>query len=127
MFRTLKTAIAAIVLTMSAHAATALEMSHLGDGAVIQIIRIESALTRDGVLEVATERAHQFREIPGLVQKFYFETGEPNRYGGLYVWESRAHMVAFLQSDLARTMGQAYELTSAPSVDLLNVLFRLRE
>ena len=99
----------------------------LGDGAVIQVIRIESTLTRDGVMEVATDRAHQFRETPGLVQKFYFETGEPNHYGGLYVWESREAMMAFLQSDLAKTMGQAYELTGPPTVELLNVVFQLRE
>lgn len=127
MFRKTKLALAALTLAVTAHTAAALDMSHLGDGAVIQVIRIESTLTRDGVMEVATDRAHQFREIPGLVQKFYFETGEPNHYGGLYVWESREAMMAFLQSDLAKTMGQAYELTGPPTVELLNVVFQLRE
>ena len=127
MFRKTKLALAALTLAVTAHTAAALDMSHLGDRAVIQVIRIESTLTRDGVMEVATDRAHQFREIPGLVQKFYFETGEPNHYGGLYVWESREAMMAFLQSDLAKTMGQAYELTGPPTVELLNVVFQLRE
>lgn len=125
MIRTLTAIFTAMCLTIAAAPLVADEAP--SGGQVLQMIRIESTLTRDGVIDIAETRAHQFREVPGLVQKFYFETGEPNHYGGLYVWESRASMAAFMASDLAKTMGAAYELAGPPSVEFLDLLFRLHE
>lgn len=96
------------------------------DGGVIQIIRVESALSRDEVVKVAAATSAEFETIPGLKQKYYVELGEPNHYGAVYIWESRDAMMAFLETDLARTMGDAYQLTSTPTVEILSTVFQLR-
>ncbi|MCB1501282.1 MAG: hypothetical protein KDK07_16110 [Bauldia sp.] len=97
------------------------------DHGVIQILRVESALSRDDVIKVAAATAADFETIPGLKQKYYVELGEPNHYGAVYVWESRDAMMAFLETDFARTMGDAYQLTSTPTVEVLSTVFELRD
>lgn len=59
---------------------------------IIQIIKFESALSEDKVMAVAEERVPQFRAIPGLLQKYYVKPGQPNHYGGIYVWDSTASL-----------------------------------
>ena len=94
---------------------------------IIQLVRFESELAEDEVLAVARERADRFRAMPGLLQKYYVRLGQPNRYGGVYIWESRDAMNAYRESDLAASIPEAYKVVGKPNVEILETLFRLRE
>lgn len=94
---------------------------------LIQIVRIESALSEEGMLKVAHERSDQFRALPGLIQKYYVKLEKPNHYGGVYIWESEEAMEAYRQSDLAATIAAAYKAMSPPTFETVDVLFQLRE
>lgn len=94
---------------------------------VIQIIKVNSQLAEEELIQTATERAASFRLLPGLTQKYYVRTGEPGVYAGLYIWESAEAMKAFQKTDLAATIKDAYKLTGAPEVEISEVLFQLRE
>ena len=38
---------------------------------IIQIVQLGTDLSEDDLLEIALQRAPQFRAVPGLVQKYY--------------------------------------------------------
>lgn len=93
---------------------------------IIQFVQFETTLTEDEAIAVASARAPQFRAIPGLVQKLYLKLGKPNHYGGFYIWRSREDMLAFRQSDLAKTIPEVYKVVGAPDIDIYELLFPLR-
>jgi hypothetical protein len=94
---------------------------------IIQFVQFETSLSEKEVLAIAKERAPQFRAIPDLVQKFYLKLDKPNHYGGFYVWKSRAAMLAYRESELARTIAAAYRVVGAPDVEVHEMLFQLRD
>lgn len=44
-------------------------------------------------------------ETPGLISKTWIADPETNTYGGLYLWESREAIDAFMQSEIVRDLG----------------------
>lgn len=94
---------------------------------IIQIIKLKSSLSEEEVLKMAKDREPRFTAIPGLLQKYYVKLGGPNQYGGIYVWDSRASLAEFRKSDLAAGIPAAYKLIEAPNIEVLDVLFKLRD
>ncbi|MEN8151339.1 MAG: YdhR family protein [Planctomycetota bacterium] len=94
---------------------------------IIQVITFETTLSEEQVLATARERADRFRALPGLVQKYYVRLDRPNRFGGVYLWDSRESMDAYRQSDLAATIAEAYGVVGRPEIQILETLFDLRE
>ena len=94
---------------------------------IIQIIKLKSNLPEEELLKRAREREPQFKAISGLIQKYYVKLSEPGQYGGIYVWENQESMNAYRGSELASSIPQAYEITEAPNIEILDVLFKLRE
>jgi heme-degrading monooxygenase HmoA len=93
---------------------------------IIQVIKFESELSEDEVLTVAKERVDQFQALPGLLQKYYVKVGQPNQYGGIYIWDSMESLSAYRESDLAASIPAAYKVKGTPSVEILETLFQLR-
>lgn len=94
---------------------------------IIQIVELRTELSEAELLAVAHERAPQFRALPGLVQKYYVRREGPGEYAGVYLWDSRESMEAFRDSDLARSIPEAYRVTEPPVVEAGEVLFPLRD
>jgi len=94
---------------------------------VIQIVRFESTLTESQVTRVAEERIEKFRALPGLIQKYYVKLGQPNHYGGIYIWDSMESLKAYRSSELAATIPEAYQIVGAPTLEVLEGLFQLRD
>jgi len=94
---------------------------------IIQIVKFETSLSEAEVLQVAKERAPQFQALPGLLQKYYVKLGQPNSYGGVYVWDSMESLAAFRESELASSIPAAYSVKGAPQIEILETLFQLRE
>lgn len=93
---------------------------------ILQVIKLKSSLSEEELLKRAHERAPQFGVISGLVQKYYVKTNTPGEYGGIYVWDTPESLIAFRESDLAKSIPGAYEITEAPNIELMNILFQLR-
>jgi heme-degrading monooxygenase HmoA len=93
---------------------------------IMQIVRFKSQLPREEVLAVARERAAMFREIPGLLQKYYLDSEEPDSYAGVYIWDSVESMMRFRSSDLAASIPAAYRVTKPPEIEIHEVVFTLR-
>lgn len=94
---------------------------------IIQFIKLKSALPEEELLSKAQERKPQFEAIPGLMQKYYVKLKQPGEYGGIYVWDSNESLQKYRTSELAATIPQAYQVLEAPDIELMDVLFQLRD
>lgn len=94
---------------------------------IIQMVKFETKLPFEDVLNVARGRAPEFRKIAGLVQKYYVRTDRPNQYAGVYIWDSPDSMKKYRESDLAASIPQAYQVLAPPEVEIYDVAFTLRD
>jgi len=94
---------------------------------VVFLVRFKSSLSYDEVLKRAKDRLPQFQALPGLLQKYYVHDPVTNEFGGFYVWDSQESLDAYMESDLRKTIADAYEVVGAPRVEKLNVATLLRE
>jgi heme-degrading monooxygenase HmoA len=93
---------------------------------ILQIIKLKSKLPEEKLLNKARERRPQFKAIPGLIQKYYVKTDQPGQYGGVYVWDSPESLQSYRESDLAKSIVEAYEIVEAPNIEIMDILFQLR-
>ncbi len=93
----------------------------------IQFIKLKSNLPEQELLEKAREREPQFKALPGLLQKYYVKMEQPGHYGGIYVWDSKESMAAFRQSDLAAGIPEAYQIIEPPEIEMMEMIFKLRD
>nr|WP_299383078.1 YdhR family protein [Allomuricauda sp.] len=91
------------------------------------IIKLKSNLPEEELLKRAKQREPQFKAIPGLLQKYYVRLGKAGEYGGIYVWDSPESLQSYRESDLAKSIPGAYEITEAPNMELMDILFQLRD
>jgi len=88
---------------------------------------LRSDLTYEELEKRYRERMPEFREVPGLVQKYYAYDGDTKEWAGIYLWEDEASLDAYLASDLRKSIPAAYELTAPPRIQrfpLVDVLRR---
>jgi hypothetical protein len=90
----------------------------------ILFVRIESALDSEELLVRARERLPQFRKVPGLVQKIYGKDPVTGDVCGIYFFDTRQALAAFRDSDLAKTIPDAYEASEVRR-ETFDVLFPL--
>jgi len=55
---------------------------------VIHFVRINTRLAQEEVRRIMEERAPCFREVPGLVQKYYGYEPESGAFCGCYIFDS---------------------------------------
>lgn len=97
------------------------------EGKIIQMVKMRSPLPFDEIVAVAKSRQAHMDTVPGLIQKFYMRVdGQPDVVASVYIWESRAHMQAFRDSEFAKTMRAAYKLEEAPVVEVMPVVMELK-
>jgi heme-degrading monooxygenase HmoA len=94
---------------------------------VMLIVRgLKSKLPYDELERRFKERMPQFRDVPGLLQKYYSYDPSTEEWAGIYLWESEDSAAAYLESDLRKTITSAYELTQPPRIDRFPIVDVLR-
>lgn len=93
---------------------------------ILQIIKLKSDLPEEELLKRARERESNFKSIPGLLQKYYTKTSKEGEYGGVYVWDSEQSLQSYQESDLAKSIASAYTINEAPDIEIMDVIFQLR-
>ena len=63
-------------------------------------ITFESELRFEQILARFRERAQHFRDMDGLLQKFYVHDEDSGRVGGIYVFDSEASRDALFESEI---------------------------
>ena len=93
---------------------------------IIQIIRYRSGLEHREVERRFAERSDRYRNVPGLVQKYYVKFAATGEYGGIYVWESPQALEAWQAGNLSGTLARTYEIEGEPGRELAEVMLVLR-
>jgi len=96
-------------------------------GTIMQIVKLKTELSEEQFLKIAKEREPQFKAISGIVQKYYIKREGPGEYGGVYIWDSLESLEKFKKSELAATIPKAYKVVETPSVEIIDIMFELRE
>ncbi len=94
---------------------------------ILQIIKLKSNLPEAELLRRAKEREPLFKLVPGLLQKFYVKSENSGQYGGVYLWETQKALNDYLNSELAKSIPEAYEIIDIPNMESLDIIFQLRE
>jgi hypothetical protein len=76
--------------------------------AAILFVRIRSELDRQEFDRRLLERRPRFREVPGLVQKIYGRDEATGDVCGIYFFQDEEALAAFRETELARTIPDAY-------------------
>ena len=77
----------------------------------ILYVRVKSGLDTAELDRRMKERKPRFLEVPGLIQKIYGRDPATGDTCGIYFFESKQALVAFRETELARTIPTAYEAT----------------
>ena len=94
---------------------------------VMLIVRgLKSRLPHDELEQRYKERMPRFREVPGLIQKYYSYDPSTEEWAGIYLWDSEESVAAYLESDLRKSIPEAYELTGPPRVERFPLVDVLR-
>lgn len=92
----------------------------------IVFITYESEFDVDEVESLFRERSQKYREMDGLLQKFYLHDEESGRVGGIYVFDSGESADGFFESDIHSTLREAYKLRDI-EIETYHVMFPLYE
>jgi heme-degrading monooxygenase HmoA len=94
---------------------------------IIQLTKFKSTLSDEEADRVMHERSPGFREVAGLVQKYYIKDEKTGERGAVYIWESEAAMLAFRQTDLAQSLSEAYQIEGQRHAEIFDVAHVLRD
>lgn len=93
---------------------------------IIRLVKFKSSLSDPEVLKLYVQRAPQYRELPGLLQKYYIKNNQTDEHGAVYLWDSLQSMEEFQQSGLSRSIPEAYRIIGQPRIEVLDLVYTLR-
>jgi len=93
---------------------------------MLVISGLKSKLPREELERRYKERLPQFRNVTGLIQKYYAYDETSGEWAGIYLWDTEESLSKYLASDLRRSIPTAYELTQPPRVERFPIVDVLR-
>jgi len=81
----------------------------------ILLVLFKSGLPEEEVVRKFDERAYKYRQVKGLQQKYYIHDESSGEFGGVYIFDSKENLEAFRNSDLAKSIGDAYKYLESPT------------
>ena len=94
---------------------------------LILLVKFKSRLNLEDVMKVVDDRIEQFRLLSGLEQKFYLHEPATGEIAGLYLWDSKEDFTAYRDSELRKSIAEAYQTEGEPRIEVFGVLKLLRE
>lgn len=92
----------------------------------VLLVKFRSPLALEEIREVVNSRIDQFRALEQLTQKYYLQDTNTGEYAGLYLWQSPDGLADFQDSELRKTIAQAYEVEGEPRIEVFRVFEILR-
>ena len=86
----------------------------------------KSGLSVEEIMKVSEGREALYRDVEGLIQKYYVQSKEMGRVGGVFVFDIAENLAAFKDSELAKSTGEVYEFTEPPHTRVLDIVKTLR-
>lgn len=91
----------------------------------VLFVLYKSGLPMNEVLDLFNKRADKYREVKGLLQKLYIRDESTDHVGGIYIFDTKANLEAFRNSDLAKSISDAYKFVEPPTRRVFNVVLEL--
>ncbi len=82
--------------------------------AIVQF-KLRQPLSRDKAQEIFSGTASRYKEVPGLVRKYYLISEDGETAGGIYLWQSREHAEQLYTDDWKKFIQDKYG--SEPSIE----------
>ncbi len=76
--------------------------------AAVLSVKFKSTFDAEKLLNVCQENLETFRNVPGLVQKYYIAEEGTGALSGFYIFETKSARSAFWNSDLAKDIPVKY-------------------
>lgn len=92
----------------------------------IVAISYASELDYDEIDRLSRSRSDTYRNMTGLLQKYYIHDRANERYGGIYVFESATAADALFESDIHDSLRDTYAVTDI-DIQRFDVMFPLYE
>jgi len=90
------------------------------------LVKLASGLSPEELQRRYRERMPRFREVPGLIQKYYVRDETTGEWGGLYLFDAPESLEGYLASELRKTIAETYDAKSQPVVHRLAIMDILR-
>lgn len=74
----------------------------------ILAVKFFSNLSQEELMKACQEELEAFRNVPGLLQKYYLSEETTGAISGFYIFESKAERASFWKSDLAKNIPARY-------------------
>lgn len=71
-------------------------------------VKFNSKLSPDELINVCVEDLEDFRNVPGLIQKYYITEELTGAISGIYIFENKSARAAFWSSELAKKIPERY-------------------
>jgi hypothetical protein len=69
---------------------------------------IQQPITREKARELFSATAARYREIPGLIRKYYLLSEDHGSVGGVYLWKSRADAERMYSGEWRKVIKERY-------------------
>ena len=93
---------------------------------VVVTVKFKSRFDDAEVQRRYPERMPEFRKLPGLVQKYYLYDRKAGEWSGIYFWDSMAAVQEYMQSDLKKSIPEAYGVVGTPRGEVFELVDTLR-
>ena len=91
-------------------------------------VRFNSTYGSEDLLDLFQQHLENFKNVPGLLQKYYLSDKNTGTVGGFYVFENKDARTAFWNSELAKSIPATYGVKiETLSVEELDVTIELME
>ena len=91
-------------------------------------VRFKSTYDEKELAQLFEKNLDDFQNVPGLLEKYYIQEEGTGVEGGIYVFENKAAMTMFWNSDLAKTIPGTYGvILETLRVEQLDVTIDLKE
>ncbi|MHA2008849.1 MAG: YdhR family protein [Promethearchaeota archaeon] len=93
----------------------------------IMVLLFKTGLKIEDLVKTSNERYEKFKDVKGLLQKFYISDNNSNQIGGIYIFDSKVNLEAFRESELSKSTSEAYKFLEPEDARFYNVSRTLRE
>ena len=76
--------------------------------ASVLAVKFKSSHAPQALMTICENGLETFRNVPGLIQKYYISEEETGAISGIYLFSSKASREAFWTSDLAMSIPEKY-------------------
>ena len=74
----------------------------------VLLVKFKSTFNAEKLLSVCQQDLETFRDVPGLIQKYYIAEEGTGAISGFYIFETKSARAAFWTSDLAKNIPARY-------------------